>query len=233
MKALTLALTLTLSLGVLYSGLGNAALISRLGGQAVYDEDLNITWLSDANLALTNQFGLSLTTTGRMTWGNANAWIAGMNADGGTGYLGYSDWRLPTTVVPDSGCTDLDGVPRADSRGYNCTGSEMGHLFYNELGGTAGSSILSSLDPDLDKFSNVQSNNYWSGTEFAPGSSSAWDFFFNVGVQGTAGLNGNFFAWAVRSGDVEDASAPEPATLLLFSLGLLGLGLGRRKAAAT
>ena len=69
-----------------------AALMSVLGGQAVYDTDRNISWVSNANLALTNQFGLTLSTivnddtantvgsTGRMTWDNAVAWIAGMNS---------------------------------------------------------------------------------------------------------------------------------------------------------
>jgi len=47
---------------------------------------------------------------------------------------------------------------------------------------------------------NVQSNNYWSGTEFAPNTSNAWNFNFNNGNQNANNKNNNFFAWAVRSG---------------------------------
>ena len=77
----------------------NATLVSRLGGQAVYDTDLNVTWLTDANLASTETFGVSgITTTGFMDGGTTQTWISAMNAsNGGLGYLGYNNWRLPTT----------------------------------------------------------------------------------------------------------------------------------------
>ena len=45
---------------------------------------------------------------------------------------------------------------------------------------------------------NVQSNNYWSGTEL--NSNNAWNFNFNNGNQNANNKNNNFFAWAVRSG---------------------------------
>jgi len=48
---------------------------------------------------------------------------------------------------------------------------------------------------------NVQSNNYWSATEFAPNPSNAWNFNFNNGNQNTNDKNNNLFAWAVRSGE--------------------------------
>ncbi len=37
----------------------DAALYSRLGGQAYYDDTLNMTWLQNAALAVTNNFGVS------------------------------------------------------------------------------------------------------------------------------------------------------------------------------
>lgn len=196
----------------------NAALISRLGGLAYYDTDLNITWLADANYAKTSGHDAD----GLMNWADANTWASSLNIGGVTG------WRLPTTLQPDSSC---DGQSGGVSSGFNCTGSEMGHLFYTELGGTAGSSILASGDPDLALFSNIQSNPYWSGTEYAPDPSDAWVFFFNNGNQ-RAGLkdSGNLFAWAVHSGDVGASSVPEPGTVALMGLGLMGLlGLGRRQ----
>lgn len=126
LKRLTLSLCLTIGL----TSSANA-LTPRLGGDALYDDVLDITWLSNAKLALTNQFGLTLSTTafddtantvvstGRMTWDNANAWIAAMN---GANHLGFNDWRLPTlrpinsttstpgsfnTVESNNGTTDL------------------------------------------------------------------------------------------------------------------------------
>lgn len=103
-----------------------------------------------------------------------------MNADnGGIGYLGHNNWRLPTTLQPDASCSGQGDV----SNGYNCTGSEMGHLFYTELGGTAANPILGSTDPDIALFSNIQSYYYWSGTEYPLGTRDAWDFTFDYGYQ--------------------------------------------------
>ena len=120
----------------------HAALISRQNGAAVYDTDFNITWLASAN------------TNGLMTWSQANTWAAGLTVGG------FSGWRLPTTLQPDASCgIQYYGL----SYGYNCTGSEMGHLFYTELGGVAGQSIATSHNANYNLFYNVQSNNYWSG----------------------------------------------------------------------
>ncbi len=137
----------------------NAALVSALGGQAVYDTDRDISWVADANLADTMDFGVTgINANGAMTWVKANEWIGAMNT---ANYLGFNDWRLPSTLVPDSGCTNFDGTPRIDSRGFDCTGSEMGHLFYDEFGATRATSVLSTGDAtELAKFTNVQSTSY-------------------------------------------------------------------------
>jgi len=174
----------------------NAALESRLGGQAVYDTDLDITWLSDANSAMTSGYD----PDGRMTWDQAQTWIGTLNA---ANHLGFNDWRLPSTLIPDGSCTDdtAGSTPSSDSTGYNCLGSEMGHLFYNELGGTAGSSILASGDPDLALFTNIQTDLYWSGTEYAPDFSQAWFLLTSDGLQNHTTKTIFPFAWAVRSGD--------------------------------
>ena len=195
-------LTLIAALG--FSGAASAALVNR-GGGLIYDSDLNITWLADANYARTSGYDAD----GLMTWSAAMIWAGNLS------YGGYTDWRLPTSDT----CS-----------GFNCTGSEMGHLFYNELGGTAGYSILSSTDPDRALFMNVQSYSYRSGTVYAPDTTSAWAFRFDAGNQGATRKTINYYAWAVRDGDV--AAVPVPAAVWLFGSGLLGLiGVARRKKA--
>jgi hypothetical protein len=191
----------TVALGA--SSVANAALVDR-GGGLIYDQDLNITWLANANV------------NGLMTWNNAMTWASNLSYYDSVRNVTYTDWRLPTSDT----CF-----------GLNCTGSEMGHLFYTELGGTAGSSILSSTDPDLALFTNVQSYFYWSGTEYAPFTLNAWTFLFGGGYQDANDKSNDLYAWAVRPGDV--AAVPVPAAAWLFGSGLLGLiGFARRKKQA-
>jgi Protein of unknown function (DUF1566) len=178
--------------------------------QAYYDDVANLTWLANANAAGTT-----------MNWADANAWAAGLDVNGVTG------WRLPDTLQPDSTCSINSG---GNSSGYNCTGSEMGNLFYNVLGGTAGQSITTSHNSNYGLFSNVQSGTYWSATEFAPNSGIAWYFAFGNGNQGISYNTDNFYAWAVQSGNA--AVVPVPAAAWLFGSGLLGLiGVAKRRPA--
>lgn len=217
-----------------------AALYSRLGGQAYYDDVLDVTWVADANLAASNSFGLAYNTNlgnhpddgygvsysevissdGQTNWGGALHWIDAMNSDGGVGYLGFNDWRLPYTLQPDASC-DVQGAN--GSSGYSCTGSEMGHLYYSALGNIPGSTL------NMGPFSNIQqSSAYWSDTEFAPSTDGAWTFLMLDGDQSPHLRSLDFFyAWAVRSGDV--STVPLPAAVYLFGSGLLGfLGVGRK-----
>jgi hypothetical protein len=120
------------------SDAGLAALIDR-GGGFIYDDVLDVTWLQDANLAHIQRFGLpskgpgdgthafGITGDGSMNFDTASHWLVAMNA---ASYLGYSDWRLPTTLEPDLSCS----AQGTRSSGFNCTGSEMGSLYYVSLG---------------------------------------------------------------------------------------------------
>ena len=155
----------------------------------MYDTDLNITWLANAN------------ANGAMNWTAANTWAAGLTVGGFTG------WRLPTA---DPACGPNN----------NCVNSELGHLYYTELGVTQGNAITSSSASSyLALFTNVQNSIYWSGTEYAPGSGDAWLFSASNGFQNYFDKDGNFYAWAVRSGDV--GSVPEPGVIGLFGIGAL------------
>jgi hypothetical protein len=185
--------------------------------QAYYDPAADLTWLANADAAGTT-----------MNWATANAWAAVLDIDG---IAGADGWRLPTTLQPDSSCgTQVSGV----SSGYNCTGSEMGNLFYNVLGGVAGSSITTTHNPNYDLFSNVQSYAYWSSTVYAPNNLNAWRFGFAVGTQFDTAKNNGFYAWAVQSGNAGVVGVvPVPAAVWLFGFGLLGLiGVARRRKTA-
>jgi hypothetical protein len=179
------------------ASVADAALVSRLDGQALYDTDLDITWLADAN-------------ANGLTWLQANAWAAGVT-------VGGSGWRLPTA---DTSC----------GFAYNCTSGEMGHLFYNELGGVAHSLISTTHNANYDLFKNLQSSLYWTTTEYAPPSTNAWIFYFSDGFQYAGDKGYALNALAVHSGDI--TAVPEPAAVWLFGTSLLGLiGVARRKAA--
>lgn len=97
-----------------------AAVTLLLTGPAVaalQDRDLDGDTVVDAfyDTDLNITWLRNANVNGPMTWENAVAWAAGFS------FGAYSDWRLPTTA--DAPCS-----------GPNCTGSEMGHLWYVELG---------------------------------------------------------------------------------------------------
>ena len=235
-RKLIAAMSLCAGILVAASGPAQAALISSADGKTVYDTDLDITWLSNANLAATNTFGLSygvdygtdiygwstiINSNGSMTTKGAVAWITALNA---ANYLGYNDWRLP-----------LNGT----CSGYNCSGSEMGDLYYDELGGVAGYPISSTHNANYDLFNNLQTTDtnsgysiqyaqYWTGTM----TMQPWHaglFGMSGGYQSYNVYGQNAFTMVVRSGQV--STVPVPAAAWLFGSGLLGLvGVARRKA---
>ena len=166
--------------------------------QAYYDDVADLTWLANANAAVGSSYDTFSSGTGLMTWNDANAWAVSLNINGITG------WRLPTTLQPDSSCQYQAGPNDRTSYGYDCTGSEMGNLFYNVLGGVAGSSITTTHNSNYDLFSHVQSAFYWASTEYAPVAGHAWGFFIENGYQAFGNtISGEVdYAWAVHDGDV-------------------------------
>jgi len=187
---------------------------------AFYDTDLNLTWLRDANYARSSSFN----TDGFMTWDVANVnWIGSLNADGGL--FGYTDWRLPTILQPDFTCnTSYDFGPPygVKSVGSNCTGGEMGHLWYVDLGNTSGLTNTGGFD-------HFQYSYYWTGSRYGPvGTQQAFFFSGGEGYQNTNYVGWEFFAMAVRPGDIANA-VPEPESLLLALTALAALVVGGRR----
>lgn len=189
----------------------NAALYDR-GNGMIYDDTLDITWLQDANYAQTSGYDAD----GRMTWAAANIWADQLE------YGGFDDWRLAS-----AGITPVSG--------YNVTSGELGHMFYNNLGNTSGTSILNNvsfIDATLgggtENFSNVQSSVYWYAEEYAPWTILSWSFNTYDGRQHQDDKEFSTYSWAVRAGDVSLVSVP--AAAWLFGSALIGLaGIKRRK----
>ncbi len=191
------------------TGTAQAGLIDR-GGGMIYDTILNITWLSDWRYAWTSGFD----PDGQMDWMTANNWANNLV------YGGYSDWRLPTSL-------NADGSGPCD--GFNCTGSEMGHMFYENWGATADNSFSSGTNAaNLALFSNVQSYVYWSGTDYAPNAIYVWTFLTGNGYQRAGDDADALYAVAVRDGD-SVASVPEAQTMALVLMGLGAAIFGWRR----
>jgi len=244
MAPLTMALGLTLALPT------QAALFDR-GNGLIYDNVLNVTWTSDANLfktmasidgSLVSRIIASVPTVidtpnvydtpaysgyynvrasdfsvaaGSLNWFGAKAWVGYLNH---INYRGYNDWSLPTTAVF---CVS-----------YSCANSQLGELFYNELGGVVFQPITTTHNTNYGLFKNLQSPSYWSGTEWASNPSNVFSFGAADGSQNLGSKpygSSGYSAWAVRSGDVAAVPEPEMWALLLAGVGLVGFASRRRK----
>jgi hypothetical protein len=198
---------LLLAVGLGFGADAPAQLYSRAGGTMVYDSDLDITWLADANYAATQyeqSCGEIGAKDGRMEWARALRWADELV------FGGYSDWRLPNSAQPDLSC-DGQNPPEwgGGSFGFHCTGSELGHLFYGDinhgLGGKAGESITKTHNENYFLFHNVVSGLYWHGTEFVVFPMISMNFHTSDGFMNFNSKSVLLRAWPVRDGDVADA----------------------------
>lgn len=178
--------------------------------EGYYDTTLDITWLSDANYAKTNNEDAD----GKMTWAEANEWVNSVEING------ISEWRLPNekpvngntfnfdksydaTIDNVAAPTTTDGT---DGGWRNMSGepvSEMGDLYYVTLGNQAGhpGPGISNTGP----FINIQTTDafYWSDTESTYINNPViLTFDFNVGYRNIIVPSYTAFVWPVHDGDV-------------------------------
>ena len=192
-----------------FSGLAHATLVNN-GGGLIYDTDLNLTWYD-------------FSVSGRH-WQEAKDWAAALEitVNGTT----YSDWRLPSSLNQDgSGPTD----------GYNVTGSELGHLFYTELGNKGYYDVNGHTQAgyglvNKGPFTTLENFAYWSNEEGHDPAydGGAWYFAFSFGRQSVIYTDYHYQPLAVHKGNV-GAPVPIPAAVWLFGTGLIGLFGVRRK----
>jgi len=179
------------------------------GGQTIYDPVANVTWLADANLAATKTFGVTdINADGSMQHTTAVQWVNAMNA---AGYLGQKHWELPPTRVPDQKCS----VKRAS--GYDCTGSPLGELFYDQMKLRPGESVVATPDTPVGPFHDIQPYLYWAcegatsqgpcqTTGPAPG--FEWSFSYGDGFEGTDILANDLYVMVYFPGPPSGAPAP-------------------------
>jgi len=221
----------------------NAGLIDR-GNGMIYDDVLDVTWMQDAAYHVTS--GYSPHYGAMNTWDYATTYVEQLS------FGGFDDWRMAKYDFNDSSCWE-NGT---SSVYYGCEGTnnELGYMFHVNMGLHGQYDSNGDLDPlyhnsswwnnlggkqttglsfDITGFGAAA---FWSGTEDPSNSDNAGVFYNIYGSQLSVAKTNHAAIWAVRDGDVAapdqgGTTVPEPSSIAILGLGLMGLVASRKKQA--
>jgi hypothetical protein len=225
-------------------------------GKTVYDPEAvydlatgakGVTWLADANLAMTRKFGAQCTKPngikcinpdGSMTHKTAHdKWIKGMNSFQGHGYLNQTNWQLPPDPVPPDPTI-------APCGGFGCTSTPLGSLYYVQLGLSSvvptphGVPVVTAPNVNVGPFNHIQPYLYWASCEPLDGPSPCldingipttvpapnfeWSFSFGNGFQGTDLMGNDLYVMVYFPETTEQAADKTPPVTTAGVSGPLG-----------
>lgn len=235
----------------------NASLIARTIDDdtfgtihAYYDDVLDLTWLKDANFAKTSGYD----NDGKMAWSDANAWAAqlslGQFDDWRLTSMQMLDYNFTFNGTSSRGYNITSTIDELSYMFYVnlgikgvCDGGANEDKFCDKSGDSFHSTPVNTII-DTKNFGNnvpidnLMSNGYWNDIELAANPDYAWLFYHELGYTYTQDKTRNSYSWAVRQGDVTQVASsfnlgdvsqvPEPSTIAVFSLALVGL-VSRKK----
>ncbi len=228
----------TMMVLLMMTGIAQATLTTI--GTATYDDgsgakDYKLIWDDDNNgnsLVWLDYTNAENTWQAQRDWASslATALTVNLNAGYTVTWEGTTSWRLPSAV---DGSYDW-GYDGTNTAGYNITSSEMAHLYYEELKNlgyldTSGNEQPGSGLNNTGDFNNLIASWYWSGTNYAFGTSYAWNFYMHHGGKDIRNKADFEYGLAVRSGQVSVSLVPVPSAIILLGAGLVWIaGLGRK-----
>jgi hypothetical protein len=190
----------------------------RWDRQLIYDPVTNVAYLANANLAATLKpdspyYVSGINPDGSMDQITLTSFLAALNNPAHP-FMGLTGWNVPTIVAgganPDCTIQVKTGEPDI---GYNCDGtaSDLGELYYNQFGITAGHTVNETWSWERWYFYNLVPDYYWE-CDPAPGqppsqcshagpSGQIPSFSFQSGYEGVQSSPNDLFVMLVVPGD--------------------------------